>query len=232
MSEYAFQPVATASLSIVGTDARFPVHRVYCIGRNYADHAREMGAAVPSRGNPVFFLKPGDCVAQLPGEIAYPPGTSDLHHEVELVAALHRGGRDIDEADALGHVFGYAIGLDLTRRDLQAAAKEARLPWDTGKSFEQAAPVGPIHPVEQVGHPKSGAIALEVNGTARQRGDLRDMLFPLPEIIAALSRLYTLAPGDLIFTGTPAGVGALAAGDRFRAMVEGLAAVEGRISGG
>jgi fumarylpyruvate hydrolase len=231
MADYVFEPAARGNLAVAGSDARFPVHRVYCIGRNYADHAREMGAAVPARGNPVFFLKPGDCVAQLPGDVAYPPGTSDLHHEVELVAALHRGGRDIAEADALDHVFGYAIGLDLTRRDLQAAAKEARLPWDTGKSFEQAAPVGPIHPVERAGHPKTGSIRLEVNGEARQRGELSDMLFPLAEIIAALSRLYTLAPGDLIFTGTPAGVGPLVAGDRFQATIDGLDPVEGRVVG-
>lgn len=229
MTDYVFEPAAPASLAVAGRDARFPVRRIYCIGRNYADHAREMGAAVPSRGNPVFFLKPGDCVAQLPGDVAYPPGTRDLHHEVELVAALHRGGSDIDEADALDHVFGYAIGLDLTRRDLQAAAKEGRLPWDTGKSFEHAAPVGPIHPVERTGHVSNGAIRLEVNGVVRQHGELSDMLFPLAEIIAALSRLYTLAPGDLVFTGTPAGVGPLVAGDQFRARIDGLDPVEGRI---
>lgn len=160
----------------------------------------------------------------------YPPGTSDLHHEIELVAALHRGGRDIAQTDALDCVYGYAIGLDLTRRDLQSAAKAKGLPWDTGKSFEQAAPIGPIHRVADVGHPGRGAITLTVGGTVRQRGELADMLFPVAEIIALLSRLYTLAPGDLIFTGTPAGVGPLLPGDRFVAAIAGLGDVEGEIA--
>lgn len=220
---------APASLAVAGDSRRFPVHRIYCIGRNYAEHAREMGA-VPERGTPVFFLKPADSVADLPGTVAYPPGTGDLHHEVELVAALHRGGRDIDPADALAHVWGYAIGLDLTRRDLQGAAKARGLPWDTGKSFEQAAPCGPLHPVAAVGHPAAGAITLEVDGQPRQRGDLADMLFPLAEVIAHLSRLFTLAPGDLVFTGTPAGVGPLQRGERFRAAIAGLGAVEGAMA--
>ena len=223
-----FPAAPPARLPIAGIDAVFPVHRIYCIGRNYAEHAREMGAPV-EKGVPVFFLKPGDSITPLPGDIAYPPGTSDLHHEVELVAALHRGGRDIDVEQALDCVYGYAIGLDLTRRDLQATAKARSLPWDTGKSFEAAAPIGPIHRVEDIGHPQRGAIELAVNGETRQRGDLADQLFSVAEIIAALSRLYTLAPGDLVFTGTPAGVGALQVGDRLQARIAGLGSLDARI---
>lgn len=228
MNRHAVAAPPPPALAIAGTDEQFPVHRIYCIGRNYAEHAREMGA-VPDKGAPVFFLKPADSVVALPGHVAYPPATGDLHHEVELVVALARGGRDIAQADALDLVYGYAIGLDLTRRDLQGAAKAKGLPWDTGKSFEQAAPIGPIHPVAAVGHPAAGAITLDVNGEARQRGDLTDLLFPVAEIIALLSRLFTLAPGDLIFTGTPAGVGPLQPGDRFVARIDALGEVAGNI---
>lgn len=228
MSDYAIPTPDQPTLSIAGSTQRLPVHRIYCIGRNYAEHAREMGVA-PEKGTPVFFLKPGDAVAALPGDIRYPPGTHDLHHEIELVVALYRGGRDIAEQDALNCVYGYAVGLDLTRRDLQSAAKAKGLPWDTGKSFEQAAPIGPIVRTVDIGHPKHGLVALHVNGELRQRGDLADMLFTVPEIIAALSRLYTLAPGDLIFTGTPSGVGPLMPGDTFEAAIDGVGAVKGRI---
>jgi fumarylpyruvate hydrolase len=230
MTDLAFAAPEPVTAAIADSAARFPIHRVYCIGRNYADHAREMGA-VPDRGSPVYFLKPGDSIVPLPGDVRYPPATSDLHHEVELVVALHRGGRDIAPADAPACVFGYAIGLDLTRRDLQAAAKAKSLPWDTGKSFEQAAPLGPIHRVDEVGHLDIGAITLEVNGETRQRGDLADRLFTVAEIIVGLSRLFTLAPGDLVFTGTPAGVGPLCIGDRFRASIDGLGSVDGHIIG-
>lgn len=223
-----FTPPDGPRLAIEGETGHFPVHRIYCIGRNYAEHAREMGAE-PDKGSPVFFLKPGDAIAQLPGPVRYPPGTNELHHEVELVVALDRGGRDIAEHAALNCVYGYAIGLDLTRRDLQSTAKAKGLPWDTGKSFEDAAPIGPIRRATDIGHPSAGAITLEINGERRQRGDLSDRLFSVNEIIAALSRLFTLAPGDLIFTGTPAGVGPLRPGDRFRAAIEGLGSVEGEI---
>lgn len=228
MSQDLFPAPPPARLPIVGTDATFPVHRIYCIGRNYAEHAREMGAPA-EKGVPVFFLKPGDAIAALPGAIPYPPGTAELHHEVELVAALHRGGRDISPDQALDCVCGYAIGLDLTRRDLQSAAKAKGLPWDTGKSFEAAAPIGPIHRVDDVGHPQRGAIELMVNGERRQHGDLADRLFTVAEIIAALSRLYTLAPGDLIFTGTPAGVGPLKIGDQLVARIDGLGTLEASV---
>jgi fumarylpyruvate hydrolase len=230
VSQDLFPAPPPARLPIAGSATVFPVHRIYCIGRNYADHAREMGAPA-EKGVPVFFLKPGDTVTPLPGTITYPPGTSDLHHEVELVAALHRGGRDIDPADAMACVYGYAIGLDLTRRDLQSAAKAKSLPWDTGKSFEAAAPIGPIHPVADVGHPDHGVIELLVNGEHRQHGDLAERLFSVAEIIAALSRLYTLAPGDLIFTGTPAGVGPLQIGDRLVARIQGLGELEATMIG-
>lgn len=225
---HVFPPPPVTALPVAGDDRRFPVHRIYCIGRNYAEHAREMGVQGDAAA-PVFFLKPADSVVALPGEVRYPPATSDLHHEVELVVALKAGGSDIDPTQALDCVYGYAMGLDLTRRDLQAAAKAKAQPWDTGKSFEQAAPIGPIHPVDAIGHPAHGAITLSVNEQPRQRGDLADMVLPVAEIIAALSRLYTLAPGDLIFTGTPAGVAALAPGDVFVATIDGLGSVEGRV---
>lgn len=228
MVTHVFTPPTPVDVAVAGGNERFPVHRIYCIGRNYAEHAREMGVT-PDKGTPVYFLKPTDSIVELPGDVRYPVATGDLHHEVELVAALHRGGRNITLDDALNCLFGYAIGLDLTRRDLQAAAKAKSLPWDTGKSFEQAAPLGPIHRVQDVGHLDSGAITLEVNGQIRQRGELADRLFAVAEIIAGLSRLFTLAPGDLIFTGTPSGVGPLVVGDRFIASVDGLGSVDGRI---
>ncbi len=228
MSQDLFPAPSPACVPIAGTDTTFPVHRIYCIGRNYAEHAREMGAPA-EKGVPVFFLKPGDAIAPLPGRIPYPPGTSDLHHEVELVVALHQGGRDIALDQALNCICGYAIGLDLTRRDLQSSAKAKGLPWDTGKSFEAAAPIGPIHRAEDIGHPERGTIELAVNGERRQHGDLADRLFSVAEIIAALSRLYTLAPGDLIFTGTPAGVGPLSIGDQLLAHIEGLGTLEATI---
>lgn len=228
---FLFPPPAPVSLAIVGSSQRFPVRRVYCIGRNYAEHAREMGVEGEAAA-PVFFLKPGDSVVDLPGPVRYPSATADLHHEVELVLALAAGGSDLDESQAHAAIFGHAIGLDLTRRDLQSAAKALRQPWDTGKSFEQAAPVGPIHPVADGHHsdrPDRGEISLEVNGQVRQRGDLAQMLLTPVQIVAALSRLYTLAPGDLVFTGTPAGVGPLRRGDRFTARIQGLASVSGTI---
>jgi fumarylpyruvate hydrolase len=228
MSDFAIPAPAQPAATIFGSAERFPVHRIYCIGRNYAEHAKEMGV-MPEKGAPVFFLKPADAIATLPGDIRYPPGSRELHHEIELVAALHRGGRNITEREALDCVYGYAIGLDLTRRDLQSAAKAKGLPWDTGKSFEQAAPLGPIVRSTDIGHPQRGTISLNVNDEPRQLGDLADRLFSVPEIIAALSRLYTLAPGDLIFTGTPAGVGPLVPGDTFEATIDGIGTVKGRI---
>ncbi len=209
-------------LPIAGSEHQFPVHRVYCIGRNYADHVREMGGE-PERSPPVYFLKPADTVVPLGGNVAYPPRTMDLHHEVELVVALSRGGQNIAAADVRQHVFGYAVGIDLTRRDLQSAAKSTGGPWDTAKSFEQAAPMSPIYAAADIGHPRTGRIWLSVNGELRQEADLEEMIWGVEAAIADLSTLYTLAPGDLLFTGTPAGVGAVERGDRLEGGVDGVA---------
>lgn len=208
-----------------GTSALFPVRRIYCIGRNYADHAREMGMD-PNREPPFFFGKPHDVVVPRGGEIAYPPATSNLHYEVELVVALAKGGRDIPVSDALGCVYGYAVGIDLTRRDLQAKSKEKGQPWDAAKGFDQSAPLSPITPVSACGHLETGAIWLSVNGTEKQRGSLSQMTWSVPEVIAHVSGFVALAPGDLIFTGTPAGVGPVVPGDRIRCGIDGLGELE------
>lgn len=223
MSEpvYAFPPSPPVSLPIEGSAARFPVHRIYCVGRNYAAHAREMGHD-PDREPPFFFLKNPDDIVQPGTPVPYPPRTTDLHHEVELVVALSQGGSDIAPEAALSHVFGYAIGLDLTRRDVQAEAKKLARPWATSKAFANSAPTGPIHTVGAVGHPASGRLTANVDGDLRQDGDLADMIWLVPDIIAYLSRWFVLAPGDLIFTGTPAGVGGLQRGDVVVAAIEGL----------
>lgn len=225
---YAVEPAPVPSLSIHGSEARFPVHRIYCIGRNYAEHAKEMGAEMVSRGNPVFFLKPADAIVT-GTEVPYPSVTKELHHEVEMVVALSRGGRDIDASRALDCVFGYGVGLDLTRRDLQAAAKAKGLPWDTAKGFDGSAPVSALRAASEIGHPARARLSLRVNGEVRQDTDVADMIFPVADIIAELSKLFELRAGDLIFTGTPAGVGPLARGDAFVAELQGIAKLEGRI---
>lgn len=207
---------------------RFPVHRIYCIGRNYADHAREMGAAV-DRGNPIFFAKPADAIVIDDGDVPYPSATAELHHEVEMVIALASGGRDIPVEHALEKVYAYGIGLDLTRRDLQATAKKNGSPWDTAKGFDCSAPVSSLHRASDIGHPANAEISLHVNGTLRQQADIADMVFSVAEIIHELSKFYELTSGDLIFTGTPAGVASLSRGDRFRAELHGFAILEGRI---
>ncbi|HSN00730.1 MAG TPA: fumarylacetoacetate hydrolase family protein [Rudaea sp.] len=220
--------VAPASAAIAGSATRFPVRRVFCIGRNYAEHAAEMGASV-DRGNPVFFCKPADAIVADGAEIPYPQATQELHHEVEMVVALHSGGTDIAEADALAHVFGYAVGLDLTRRDLQAVAKAKGMPWDTAKAFDHSAPLSSIRAAAEIGHPQNAPLTLEVNGRLRQQSDIAQMIFSVPEILARLSRLFELKAGDLVFTGTPAGVGPLLRGDAFHACLGGLAELRGRI---
>lgn len=225
---YAIEPAPVSSLPILGSEARFPVHRIYCIGRNYAEHAKEMGAEVVSRGNPVFFLKPSDAIVT-GTDVPYPSVTRELHHEVEMVVALSGGGRDIDAARALECVFGYGVGLDLTRRDLQAAAKAKGLPWDTAKGFDGSAPVSALRAASEAGHPVRARLSLRVNGEVRQDTDIADMIFPVADIIAELSKLFELKPGDLIFTGTPAGVAPLARGDAFVAELQGIAKLEGRI---
>lgn len=214
---------------------RFPVRRVYCVGRNFADHAKEMGASVPAskadRGQPVFFCKPADAVV-VDGVVHYPPGTHDLHHEVELVVAL---GRDappglLAPGDAQALVFGYGVGLDLTRRDLQAAAKAKGLPWDTGKAFDESAPVGALVRAEAVGELAPRTLSLHVNGALRQRSVLDQLIWDVPEILHELSKLYALRAGDLVFMGTPAGVAALQPGDAFSARLDDVLALDGRVA--
>lgn len=221
---YAVPAPEIPTVPVADSDARFPVHRIYCVGRNYADHAREMGHD-PDREPPFFFQKnPGNVVTD--GRFPYPPLSKDVQFEVELVVALGAGGSNLDPAAAGGLIFGYAIGLDMTRRDLQGAAKKLGRPWEVGKAFEASAPIGPVVPASVVGHLASGAIWLDVNGVRRQSGDLGQMIWSIPQQIAILSTLFTLRAGDLVMTGTPAGVGPIAVGDRMRAHVDGLPALE------
>ena len=221
---FAIPPLDPVCLAIEGSDAQFPVARAFCIGRNYADHAIEMGGN-PDREEPFFFSKPATAIVPGGGAIPYPPATNDMHHEVEMVAALGKGGRDIAENDALACVFGYAVGIDLTRRDLQADAKKAGRPWDMAKGFDASGPVGALTPAADCAGVDQAAITLTVNGTARQSGNLNQMIWKTPEAIAYLSRLIELKPGDLIFTGTPAGVGAVQRGDTLVAEIAGLPAL-------
>ncbi|MFZ2268516.1 MAG: fumarylacetoacetate hydrolase family protein [Azonexus sp.] len=230
---FVFLPSRNSALPVAGTPSLFPVRRVFCVGRNYADHAREMGAAEQADGRepPFFFMKPGDAVVSGVGEIAvaYPPLTQNLHHEVELVVALAGGGSNIPLDQAKELIFGYAVGLDLTRRDIQARAKEKGHPWDMGKGFDQSAVAGAIQPVAQIGHPAAGRIWLTVNGQTRQTGDLASMMWKVADIIANLSTSVGLAAGDLIYTGTPAGVGPLLPGDVLEAGVDGVGTLRARI---
>jgi len=205
----------------------FPVRRVYCVGRNYADHALEMGHD-PDKEPPFFFQKNADNLDPS-GEFPYPPRSEDVHHEVELVVALKSGGRDIPLDEALDHVYGYAIGLDMTRRDLQARMKKMGRPWEIGKAFERSAPVGVLHPVAEVGHIAEGRISLSVNGEMRQDGNVNQMIWKIPEMIAHLSHYYDIAPGDVIMTGTPAGVGPVERGDVMEAAIEGLGAMSVKV---
>lgn len=221
---FVFSPPEQASVEVNGTTQRFPVHRIYCVGRNYAAHAREMGKD-PDRELPFFFTKPADAVVPNHSTIPYPSRTGDLHHEIELVIAIGKAGRDIPVTNALEHVFGYAVGNDLTRRDLQSEAKDKGRPWDTAKGFDRSAPITAITPVARSGHPTRGRIWLNVNGQLRQQGDLADLIWSVPEIIAELSALFELAPGDLIYSGTPAGVGAVRPGDHLEGGVEGFDAL-------
>jgi fumarylpyruvate hydrolase len=228
MTAFVFPAPAQPSVAVAGSEQRFPVHRIYCIGLNYADHVREFGRD-PERAPPVFFMKPADAVVDNGAAVSYPPATTNFHYEIELVAALARGGRDIAVQDALGLVFGYAAGNDLTRRDLQSAAKERGEPWDTSKGFDCSAPVAALRPAS-AGHLTRGRIWLSVNGVVRQESDISRMLWDVPQIIAALSGLYELRAGDLIFTGTPAGVGAVKPGDRLEGGIEGLEVLRNTIA--
>jgi len=226
---YLFSPPAPPSIAIVGSDARFPVRRIFCIGRNYEEHAREMKATV-SLDAPVFFCKPADAIVTDGADVPYPSITTDLHHEVELVVALQSGGRDLDAVAAHATIYGYAVGLDLTRRDLQAQAKSRGTPWDTAKGFDASTPIGAITPVAQCGHPDAGELRLDINGAPRQRADIATMVMKVTDILVSLSTYFELRAGDLLYTGTPAGVAALHRGDVFAAAFPGLADLRGRIA--
>ncbi len=229
--KFAFTPAAPAVVPIAQSEQVFPVHRIYCVGRNYVEHAKEMGGT--GREEPFFFMKPADAVLPVPNgttaEMPYPPMTSDLHHEIELVVAIGKGGRDITVADALTHVWGYAVGIDMTRRDLQSEAKKSGKPWDTSKGFDYSAPVAPIHPITATGPIDAAAIYLNVNGQSRQNSDVNKLIWSVAEIIAHLSRFFTLQPGDLIFTGTPEGVAAVSRGDLLEGGIAGLGELRVRL---
>lgn len=220
MANYVIEQPKISTLPVQGTDAEFPVRRIYCIGRNYAAHAIEMGHD-PDREPPFFFQKNPDNLDGS-GEFPYPPKTKDVHHEIEMIVALKSGGVNISINSALDHVFGYGVGLDMTRRDLQGEMKKAGRPWEIGKAFERSAPVSELVPASEIGHPESGAVRLEINGELRQEGDLNQMIWKVPEMIAYLSEYYELAPGDLIMSGTPSGVGPVVVGDVLKASVEGV----------
>jgi fumarylpyruvate hydrolase len=226
MTSYALPPPAQAALPIENSTLLFPVRRIYCVGRNYAAHRREMGG--DDRDPPFFFMKPADALVPPGRAVPYPSLTQDLHHEIELVAALGAGGSDIAAEEALDLVWGYAVGVDLTRRDLQAAAKQKAQPWEAAKAFDASAPISAVRPIERAGHP-NGRIALSVNGTLRQEARLTDMIWSLAEVIAQASRLWRLEAGDLIFTGTPEGVGPLVVGDEVRGQIEGVGEIAFRL---
>jgi len=228
---HVFPAPPAVAIPVAGSDDTFPVRRVYCVGRNYVEHAREMGHS--GREPPFFFMKPADALVVVPegatGEIPYPPGTSDLHHEIELVVAIGTGGADIAAADAGRHVFGYAVGLDMTRRDLQGEAKKAGRPWEIGKAFDASAPIGPIHRAASSQAMAAGGIALDVNGVTRQSSDVSKLIWSVAESIEHLSKYWTLQPGDLIFTGTPEGVAAVKPGDLMEGRVDGVGTLKVRV---
>lgn len=227
MADFLFEPYAPVSIPIA-RGGLFAVRRVYCVGRNYAEHIVEMGN--DTRDPPFFFAKPADAIVVGGAAILYPPQTADFHHEIELVVAIGKDGADIAPADALGHVYGYAAGLDMTRRDLQAVAKKAGRPWEMAKSFDFSAPIGTIEPASSIGHPDTGAITLSVNGVERQRGDLADQIWNVSDTIAYLSSFVALKAGDIIMTGTPAGVGAVVRGDTIEGSIAGVGTVRTRVA--
>jgi fumarylpyruvate hydrolase len=231
MTEFVFAPPAPVAIPIRDSRQWFPVHRIYCVGRNFAEHAKEMGADVPPRGTPVFFMKPADAASAAAATLPYPTITQDLHHEVELVVALGTDADGVVATDrALDLVFGYGVGIDLTRRDLQSYAKEKRLPWDVSKGFDHSAPMSVLVPAAEAGDVFARDLWLRVNGAVRQQAPLSEMVFGVAEVIHELSRLFALKAGDLIFMGTPSGVGALQRGDSFEAGVENLVSFHGRIA--
>ncbi len=229
---YVIPTPPVTALPVAGSGDLFPVRRVYCVGRNYAAHAREMGGD-PTREPPFFFMKPADALQAVPEgrtvDHPYPPRTQNYHFEVELVVTIAKGGRDIPVTEALDHVFGYAIGLDMTRRDLQDEAKQLRRPWELGKAADLSGPVGLVHPAAMLGHPAKGAISLSVDGVVKQKGDLSDMIWSVAEQITYLSSYFEIAPGDVIFSGTPDGVGAVAQGQAMVAAIEGLGEIHLRV---
>ena len=227
-TQYVIEPVALPSLAVEGDARRFAVNRIYCVGRNYADHAREMGHD-PDREPPFFFMKPASAIVTDGANMQYPSLSNDVHHEIEMVVAIGKGGANIAADKALDHVYGYGVGLDMTRRDLQGEAKKMGRPWDTGKAFDQSAPCSALVPVAECGHPAKGSIRLTVNGEVRQEGDLNQMIWNVPDTIAYLSTLFTLQPGDLIFSGTPAGVGPIKKGDVLVGEVAGLPVLKTQI---
>ena len=227
-TQYVIEPVVLPSLPVAGDARRFAVNRIYCVGRNYADHAREMGHD-PDREPPFFFMKPASAIVTDGADMQYPSLSNDVHHEIEMVVAIGKGGANIPADKALEHVYGYGVGLDMTRRDLQGEAKKMGRPWDTGKAFDQSAPCSALTPVAQCGHPSQGNIRLMVNGEVRQEGDLNQLIWNVPDTIAYLSTLFTLQPGDLIFSGTPAGVGSIKKGDVLEGEVVGLPLLKTRI---
>jgi fumarylpyruvate hydrolase len=224
-----FSPPAAVTVPVRGTMARFPVHRIYCVGRNYAAHAIEMGHD-PNREAPFFFQKNPDNLVLGNGDFPYPAKSANVHHEIELVVALSKGGKDIAVDKALEHVFGYAIGLDMTRRDLQEECKKAGRPWEIGKAFDHSAPMSDIVPAAEIGHPAKGAIWLKVNGEFKQQGDLNQLIWKVPEMIAYLSGLFELQPGDLIMSGTPSGVAAVKRGDVMEGFCEGVGTVKAKVT--
>lgn len=228
MTDYVITPPAVASLAVAGTSARFPVRRIFCVGRNYAAHAREMGRD-PDREPPFFFMKPADAVVDSGAAIAYPPETKNLHYEIELVVAISKGGADIAQEHAMEHIYGYGVGIDLTRRDLQLAARDIGRPWDWGKGFDQSAPIAPLQQLAQTGHPATGRIWLAVNGVIKQDADLAELIWNVPEVISTISRSMKLAPGDVIMTGTPAGVGPIVRGDHVTGGIAGVGEIEIRM---
>ena len=230
---YAFPLWNIPAIPVAGRSDQFPVRHIYCVGRNYAEHAKEMGGD-STKEPPFFFTKPADAIVPVTppevGSVRYPSSTKNYQHELELVVAIGSIGTKVAPENALALVYGYAVGLDMTRRDLQNQMREIKRPWDIGKSFAEAAPVGPVYPVAQVGHPSRGRIALDVNGQPRQRGDLSDMIWDVPHVLSFLSQYYELLPGDLVFTGTPSGVAAVVPGDELIGRVEGLGTLSIRIT--
>ena len=221
---YVVPPPSVVSIPVAGGDDRFPVRRVICVGRNYEAHAREMGRD-PTREPPFFFTKPADAIVPDGSAVPYPPETSNLHYEMELVVVIGKDGFEISEDKALDHIFGYTVGIDLTRRDLQTVAKDMGRPWDWGKAFDNSAPIAPIQPASKIGHPAKGRIWLSVNGAIKQDADIADLIWSVPEIIEKLSEMVALAPGDIIMTGTPAGIGPVVAGDRLDGEIEGVGTI-------